>query len=179
MTFEILEKDFLVLRNHAWLATESGSIDASNHRKFELERRYIISQIPNLYEYFILDGGRYLVSHGERTYQSNSSKSIFKLKLSSEIAEKYYQIQHRFDRSWVLNALLNIYDHRQEVIEFRENSELSGEFHNYKYPFNPNDWRYSYLVCPNRGEYKGYQINVNEPMIDTVTKYLRLKEIDD
>lgn len=179
MTFEIFEKDFTVLRNHSWLASESGSINGWKKRKFELECRYIVSQIPQLYEYFIIEGGKFLLDHGERTYRGNSTKNIFKLKLSSEIAEKYYILQHRYSRDWVLNALFNIYDHRQEVIEVREYAELAGDFQNFKYPFNPNDWTFSSLCCPKRGEYKGYHINVREPMLETVTNYVRLEEIED
>tara|TARA_R110002096_G_scaffold97694_8_gene217694 strand:- start:6952 stop:7569 length:618 start_codon:yes stop_codon:yes gene_type:complete len=179
MTFEIFEADLEVLRIHALLATESGSINGNKLNKFEIEENYIVSQVPKMYEYFIIDDGKFLLDTGGRTYRGNSKKYVFSLNLSTDTAEKYYLLQHRYSRDWVLNALLNIYDLRQEVIEIRENSELIGEFNNYKYPFNPNKWKCSNLCCPKRGEYKGYHINVEESMLETVRNFVRLEELNE
>ncbi len=179
MTFELFEKDYEVLHTHARLAAESGSMSGSSAKKFELEARYITSQISQLYDYFIEDNGIYLTDHGGRSYGQNVEKRVFKLSLPTHIAERYYHLQHRYDRGWVLNALINIYEHRQNAIEQRDPTINTSGFRNFRYPFNPKEWGFSYLGCTERGIYKGYHIDVKEPILRTVEKYLRLTEIAD
>ncbi len=179
MSFELFEIDLEVLRTHAWLAAESGSLSGRSIKKFELESRYIITQLPRLYDYFMVENGKYLIDHGVRTSSKNHRKWIFDLRLPVEVAEQYYQLQHRHGRAWVLNALINIYQHRQEKIENRERSELEGSFLNYRYPFHVTDWNFSYLGCPEQGMCKGYHIDLQEPIVQTVQKYLRLDEIEE
>lgn len=179
MSFEMYEEDLEILFHHAFLAAESGTMSSSHNRKFELEERYIITQLPRLYDYLVVENGKYLIGHGERISNGNRKKHVFNLNLPVEVAEQYYQLQRQYDRSEVLNALLNIYDFRQDVIKSRERSELDGSFHNYRYPFYANDWNYSYLGCPGKRMWKAYQIDLKEPIVLTVQKFLRLEVIND
>ncbi len=176
-TFEIFEQDYEILYTHAWLAKESGSISGNSKKKFELESKYIIKQLPRLHEYFMIENGRLLVNHGERNYKGSPKKSIFKIRLPIQISKQYYELQHRYDRSWVLNALINIYEHRQIMKEDRERSELCGSFLNYQYPFDANEWKFSFLGCLEQGLCKGYHINLHETIFQTVDDYLRLSEV--
>lgn len=179
MTFEIFEEDLPVLKNHAFLAAESGSIICNDRGKFKLEERYIVSQIPQLYEYFMIDSGEYLWDDKDAFTGRTSEKTIIKLSLSDESAEKYYWLQHSYNRLWALTALVRIYNNRQCMIEIREKDELSNKMINYKYPFNTNEWKYSNLKCPFIGNYKGYHIDVNYPISDTIADFFKLNEIID
>ncbi|MCH2449831.1 MAG: hypothetical protein MK198_06750 [Gracilimonas sp.] len=182
LTFEIYESDLKVLYNHAYLASEAGSIDSVNPSidsdLFELESKYIIAQLPNLYDYLVIHR-RYDSVFGNRNSENDPRTFVFNITLTNEIAHKYYWIQHRYGRLGAMNALINLFEHRQKVIEERARNEMSGNANHFRYPFKDIDWPFSTCTCEKKGIYKGYHIDVNKSISDSICEYLKLREVLD
>lgn len=184
MTIEIYKPDLKVLNTHTTMAVASGSIVVTDFDEtyFEYEAKYIEVQIPHLYQYFFVDKGEGLTNHGARSYSGggplNPIDPVTKeIALPNDVAEKYYWLQHRYGRLWVMNALLNIYSHRQEAIERRHKVEQENRGYEFLIPFREKDWPYMPLpVLEGSGSAKKkfYHIDANYPILDTIKDYQEL-----